>query len=89
MAKAIREACGKAIVAKSLKSLLAENAGSSKGITFPVRSVTVTASTDFAELARNNPWLESEVRKKPTASSSGQQQAAASPAPIVAALKSA
>ena len=60
MAKAIREAFGKHILASYLKRLATES-GSSKDLTFPVRSVTVTPKTDFMELARSNPWLESEV----------------------------
>ena len=61
MAKAIREASGKEILAKYLKTLSSDG-GSSKGLTFPVRSATVTPETDLAQLARNTPWLESEVR---------------------------
>jgi len=62
MAKAIREASGKAILAKTLEKLSGEN-GVGNDLHFPVKSVTVTPKTDFFQLAVENPWLKNEVSR--------------------------
>ena len=61
MAKAVREAFGKGMLATSLRNLASESS-SAKDLSFPVKSVVVTPKTDFVGLARANPWLETEVR---------------------------
>lgn len=60
MAKAIREATGKDILVKYLRTLVAEN-GVDKKLLFPVKTATVTPNINYAELAKDNPWLETEV----------------------------
>ena len=64
MAKAIREAYGKNLLARYLEELSSASDSSSgpvKEVCFPVRTATVTARTDYALLAKDNPWLEAEV----------------------------
>ena len=63
MAKAVREASGKVILAKTLEKLSREN-GVGNDLRFPVKSVTATPKTDFFQLANENPWLKSEVRNQ-------------------------
>lgn len=63
MAKAIREASGKAILAQTLEKLSRED-DVDKELRFPVKSVTATTKTDFFHLANENPWLRNEVRTK-------------------------
>ncbi len=60
MAKAIREAFGKGVLSRQLQALTSEN-GVGKGLTFPVQNATVTPETDFGQLAKDNPWLATEV----------------------------
>ena len=62
MAKAIREADGKALLAKHLQVLASEN-GAGEGLVLPFKSATVQPKTDFEALVKNNPWLENEVRE--------------------------
>lgn len=57
MAKAIREAYGKETLSRYLQTL-----SSSEQLSFPVQAATVTPRTDFGQLAKDNPWLETEVR---------------------------
>lgn len=61
MAKAIREGDGKSILARRLQALTSESKQGKESLSFPVRAATVTAGTDFAKLAKENPWLETEV----------------------------
>ena len=65
MAKAIREAYGKEILSRYLKTLLSKD-GACRELSFPVRAATVTPKTDFGQLARDNPWLEMEVGVRPS-----------------------
>jgi hypothetical protein len=63
MAKPIREAYGKGILSRSLQALCSgENAVCKGELSFPVQTATVTPTTDFKQLAQENPWLETEVR---------------------------
>ena len=60
MAKAIREADGKAILTKYVKTLASEN-GVGKNLVLPFKSATVKPKTEFETLVKDHPWLESEV----------------------------
>ena len=62
MAKAIREADGKAILAKYFSVLRADSeSGVGKTLQFPLKSATVRPDTDFSKLVKEHPWLETEV----------------------------
>ena len=62
MAKAIREAYGKGILSRYLQVLTSSSEnGPSKALAFPVQTATVTPSTEFRQLAKEHPWLETEV----------------------------
>lgn len=60
MAKGVREANGKDILARYLQTLTSEDAAF-KELSFPVQTATVTPKTDYGQLAKDNPWLETEV----------------------------
>ncbi len=60
MAKAVREASGKAILVKALEKVSRENEVGND-LRFPMKSVTVTSTADFFMLAKENPWLDTEV----------------------------
>ena len=60
MAKAVREADGKALLAKHLQLLASEN-GVGEGLVLPFKSATVQPNTDFKTLVESNPWLKNEV----------------------------
>ena len=60
MAKAIREADGKALLANHLQLLASEN-GVGEGLVLPFKCATVQSSTDYETLVENNPWLKNEV----------------------------
>lgn len=62
MAKAVREAFGKKLLAQYLQGLRSDESALDKDVSFPVKTATVTAKTDYAVLAKENPWLETEVR---------------------------
>ena len=65
MAKAIREAEGKAILAKYFNVLRADadECAVGKTLQFPLKSATVRTDTDFSKLVKEHPWLETEVRR--------------------------
>ena len=64
MAKAIREADGKAILAKYFSVLRAESESDvGKTLQFPMNSATVRPDTDFSKLVKEHPWLETEVKR--------------------------
>lgn len=63
MAKAIREAYGKGVLSGYLWALISEDASGGKELSFPVQTATVTPKTDFGQLAKENPWLETKVLK--------------------------
>ena len=58
--KAIHEAFGKNILVQYLEKLSSENC-LGKELSFPVKTATVTAKTNFKKLAEDTPWLESVV----------------------------
>ena len=60
MAKPIREVSGKRMLTRHLEHLLAEN-GLGKDLSFPMKTATVTPTTDFDKLVKDNPWLATEV----------------------------
>jgi hypothetical protein len=64
MAKAVREADGKAILASYFNVLRAEaeNGAVGKTLQFPLKSATVRHDTDFSKLVKEHPWLETEVK---------------------------
>ena len=62
-AKAIREAEGKALLARYLGVLKSEN-GVGKNLQFPVKTATVKPDTDFTRIPKEHPWLETEVMYK-------------------------
>ena len=64
MAKAVREADGKAILASHFDVLRAdaENGTVGKTLQFPLKSATVRPDTDFSKLVKEHPWLETEVK---------------------------
>ena len=64
MAKAVREADGKAILASYFNVLRAEaeNGTVGKTLQFPLKSATVRPDTDFSKLVKEHPWLEMEVK---------------------------
>ena len=59
MAKAIREASGKALLCKYIASLTASG---ENRIDIPFSCITVTPGSDITGLANSNPWLETRVR---------------------------
>ena len=63
MAKAIREAEGKAILGNYFNTLRAdaENGTIGKSLQFPLKSATVRPGTDYSKLVMEHPWLETEV----------------------------
>ena len=63
MAKAIREADGKKLLARYLDVLRSED-GNDLGtsLVVPVKCATVLPATDLATLVKDYPWLETEVR---------------------------
>ena len=63
MAKAVREADGKAILARYFDVLRAEteNGAIGKALQFPLKSATVRPDTDFSKLVKEQPWLKTEV----------------------------
>jgi len=64
MAKAVREAEGKAILAKKFQALQQQSSENGRGrpnLCLPVRTATVTAKTDYTKLAKEHPWLEKQV----------------------------
>lgn len=65
MAKAVREADGKAILANYFSVLRADSSEGAVGKTlqFPLKSATVRPDTDFSKLVKEQPWLETEVNK--------------------------
>ena len=60
MAKAIREADGKALLFKYFRTLL-ESEGLGKDLVLACKTATVTADTDFSKLVAEYPWLDTEV----------------------------
>ena len=60
MAKAIREADGKALLSKYFKKLTADN-GVGKGLVLPFKSATVRLNTELSALVKDHLWLETEV----------------------------
>ena len=60
MAKAIREADGKTLLAQYFEVLRTQY-GLGRDVRLPVKSATVTPDTDFAKLVKGHPWLETEV----------------------------
>lgn len=63
MAKAIREADGKEILAKHFSLLRADSESSvGKSLQFPLKSATVRPDTDFSKLVKEQPWLKTEVK---------------------------
>ena len=62
MAKAVREAYGKGLLARHLQAIASSKDGASRELAFPAQTATVTAETDFKQLAKEKPWLETEVR---------------------------
>lgn len=61
MAKAIREASGKRILAGYLDKLTSEN-GIGQELSFPTKTATFTSRTNFKHLAAEIPWLETKVK---------------------------
>ena len=65
MAKAIREADGKAVLAKYFDVLRADSESNvGKSLQFPIMSATVRPDTDFSKLVKEHPWLETQVRER-------------------------
>ena len=66
MAKAVREADGKAILANYFNVLRAdaENGTIGKTLQFPLKSATVRPDTDFSKLVKEHPWLKTEVNNQ-------------------------
>ena len=61
MAKAVREAFGKNLLARYLQGKGSDSSELCKDLSFPVKTATVTSRTDYGVLAKENPWLETEV----------------------------
>ena len=59
MAKAIREASGKALLCKYIASLTASG---ENRIDIPFSCITVTPGSDITGITNANPWLETRVR---------------------------
>lgn len=63
MAKAVREADGKALLSKYFNVLRADSESNvGRALQFPLKSATVRPDTDFSKLVKEHPWLETEVR---------------------------
>ena len=60
MAKAILEADGKALLFKYFRKL-AEDGGMGKDLELPFKAATINPDTNIQELAKLQPWMESEV----------------------------
>ena len=65
MAKAIREADGKGLLARQLQILASENGVGESLQLLPFKSATVHPKTDFDALVQDNPWLSTEVSVLP------------------------
>ena len=62
-AKPIREAEGKALLARYMGVLKSET-GVGKNLQLPVKTATIKPDTDFARIPKEHPWLETEVMYK-------------------------